>query len=93
MLRRRGRERRCELTAVPFPRAGLRRVKIKRESDGAVVGTLKTEKEEGLEEGEALWVKGDGSGDRGEAGRGGWWGVGGGGGGGERGRRSGGRGP
>ena len=62
MLRRRGRERRCELTAVPFPRAGLRRVKIKRESDGAVVGTLKTEKEEGLEEGEALWVKGDGSG-------------------------------
>ena len=54
--------RRCALTAVPFPRAGLRRVKIKRESDGAVVGELKTEKKEGLEEGEALWVKGDGSG-------------------------------
>ncbi len=53
---------RCALTAVPFPRAGLRRVKIKRESDGAVVGELKTEKEEGLEEEEALWVKGDGSG-------------------------------
>ena len=56
-----GREKRCALTAVLFV-SGLRRVKIKRESDGAVVGELKTEKKEGLEEGETLWVKGDGSG-------------------------------
>ena len=61
MWRRMGRERRCVLTAVLFV-SGTRRIKIKRESDGTVVGELKTEKEEGLEEGEALWVKGDGSG-------------------------------
>ena len=53
--------RRCALTAVPFV-PGTRCVKIKRESDGAVVGELNAEKEQGLEEGEALWVKGDGSG-------------------------------
>ena len=48
-----------------------------------MVGELKTEKEEGLEEGEALWVKGDGSGVvKREGEEGGRWGGGGGGGGG-----------
>ena len=44
MWERRGRETRCALTAVLFV-SGTRHVKIKRESDGAVVGELKTEKE------------------------------------------------